>query len=38
MNNRKQRPVIGVMTGHYLSDYPRTIISELWRQLKKMDS
>ena len=37
MNNRKRRPIIGVMTGHYLSDYPRTIISELWRQLKKMD-
>ena len=37
MNNSKRRPVIGVMTGHYLSDYPRTIISELWRQLKESD-
>ena len=33
----KRRPVIGVMTGHYLSDYPRTIISELWRSLKDMN-
>lgn len=33
MNNNKNRPVVGIMTGSFNSDYPRTLISELHKAL-----
>lgn len=33
----KKHPIIGVMTGSFVSDYPRTILTELYERLKGTD-
>lgn len=33
MGEKKKRPVVGIMTGSFNSDYPRTLISELYKAL-----
>ena len=33
----KKRPVIGILTGSFNSDYPRTLITELYKELKDED-
>lgn len=37
MNDTKNRPVVGIMTGSFNSDYPRTLISELQKALGDED-